>query len=359
MRTLLYVTTFLGLIGLAFWAYRENYQTQAALDHVEDLHRDIADARARLEALENAVGAQVRILSEPAGALVSIDGKKKGRTPLAVRLFEGEHLVSLSHRFARGSERRIEVVAGRTNTESFQLDPVGNVRIQVHPSDAVIRRMDVDDVSIGSFVAALSPGHYRFELSLTGFFPKVVELDVEAGTNTDRSLRLQQQSSTAILQLVSDEAGANVSVDGLIVGSTNIHRLEHPSLEKRVTSGNHTITVETRDGDTWRKRLHFSPGETLSVQLDFHKTSRSKSLASKGLKGAGIGLAATGLIYGVMAVADIRSSDSAERSRGRDRATTADIFLALGGISYLGGWYLGKKEPTARLERSHEQESLR
>ncbi|MCR8546501.1 cell division protein FtsL [Salipiger sp. P9] len=51
MRTLLYVTTFLGLIGLAFWAYRENYQTQAALDHVEDLHRDIADARARLAIL--------------------------------------------------------------------------------------------------------------------------------------------------------------------------------------------------------------------------------------------------------------------------------------------------------------------
>ncbi|MBN9887426.1 cell division protein FtsL [Salipiger abyssi] len=52
MRTMLYVTTFLGLIGLAFWAYRENYDTQAALDHVEDLHRDIADARARLAILK-------------------------------------------------------------------------------------------------------------------------------------------------------------------------------------------------------------------------------------------------------------------------------------------------------------------
>ncbi|MBU2963293.1 cell division protein FtsL [Citreicella sp. C3M06] len=52
MRTLLYVTTFLGLIGLAFWAYRENYDTQAALDTVEDLQRDIGDARARLAILK-------------------------------------------------------------------------------------------------------------------------------------------------------------------------------------------------------------------------------------------------------------------------------------------------------------------
>ncbi|MBY6004860.1 cell division protein FtsL [Salipiger bermudensis] len=52
MRTLLYVTTFLGLIGLAFWAYRENYDTKEALDTVDQLHRNIADARARLAILK-------------------------------------------------------------------------------------------------------------------------------------------------------------------------------------------------------------------------------------------------------------------------------------------------------------------
>ncbi|HBM62100.1 cell division protein FtsL [Salipiger marinus] len=51
MRTLLYVTSFMAVIGLSFWAYHENYETQAALDHVEDLQRDIGDARARLSIL--------------------------------------------------------------------------------------------------------------------------------------------------------------------------------------------------------------------------------------------------------------------------------------------------------------------
>ncbi|MDU8911170.1 cell division protein FtsL [Aestuariicoccus sp. MJ-SS9] len=51
MRSLLYATTFMAVIGLAFWAYHENYKTQAALDEVEDLSRDIAAARARLAVL--------------------------------------------------------------------------------------------------------------------------------------------------------------------------------------------------------------------------------------------------------------------------------------------------------------------
>ncbi|ANT60940.1 cell division protein FtsL [Salipiger sp. CCB-MM3] len=51
MRTLLYVTTFMAVIGLAFWAYHENYKTQASLDNVRQLQRDIGDARARLSIL--------------------------------------------------------------------------------------------------------------------------------------------------------------------------------------------------------------------------------------------------------------------------------------------------------------------
>ena len=48
MRQFLYVTSFLALIGLAFWAYRENYQTQASLKDVRQLHRDIGAAHERL-----------------------------------------------------------------------------------------------------------------------------------------------------------------------------------------------------------------------------------------------------------------------------------------------------------------------
>ncbi len=45
MRPVLYVLTFLAVIALGFWAYRENYATQAALKNVESLQRQIAGLR--------------------------------------------------------------------------------------------------------------------------------------------------------------------------------------------------------------------------------------------------------------------------------------------------------------------------
>ncbi|MGJ8623259.1 MAG: cell division protein FtsL [Yoonia sp.] len=51
MRGLLYVLAALGVMGLAFWAYQENYKTQAAIADVRDLHREIGAAHERLGVL--------------------------------------------------------------------------------------------------------------------------------------------------------------------------------------------------------------------------------------------------------------------------------------------------------------------
>lgn len=42
MRPLLYVLSFLAVLGLGFWAYRENYTTQGALREVANLQDEIA-----------------------------------------------------------------------------------------------------------------------------------------------------------------------------------------------------------------------------------------------------------------------------------------------------------------------------
>ena len=48
MRPVLYVLTFLALIALGFWAYRENYATQASLREVRGLQREITGLREAL-----------------------------------------------------------------------------------------------------------------------------------------------------------------------------------------------------------------------------------------------------------------------------------------------------------------------
>lgn len=51
MRSLLYIMTAMAVIGLAVWAYRENYQTQQVINETEDLQRQIGAARSRLAVL--------------------------------------------------------------------------------------------------------------------------------------------------------------------------------------------------------------------------------------------------------------------------------------------------------------------
>ena len=51
MRSLFIVLSVMAVIGLAFWAYRENYQTQEAQAEARSLQRQISTARDRLRVL--------------------------------------------------------------------------------------------------------------------------------------------------------------------------------------------------------------------------------------------------------------------------------------------------------------------
>ncbi|MBE1282685.1 MAG: cell division protein FtsL [Rhodobacteraceae bacterium] len=51
MRTIMFALTALAVIGLAFWAYRENYTTQQVLKETRQLQREIGEAQVRLSVL--------------------------------------------------------------------------------------------------------------------------------------------------------------------------------------------------------------------------------------------------------------------------------------------------------------------
>ena len=52
MRGFLFVFSILGVLGLAFWAYQENYRTQQSLGEVRQLHSNIGAAHQRLNVLK-------------------------------------------------------------------------------------------------------------------------------------------------------------------------------------------------------------------------------------------------------------------------------------------------------------------
>lgn len=51
MKSVLYLLTTLAVMGLAFWAYRENYRTQSAINEMSDVQRQIGRLREDLGVL--------------------------------------------------------------------------------------------------------------------------------------------------------------------------------------------------------------------------------------------------------------------------------------------------------------------
>lgn len=80
MRGLLYVLGTLGVIALAFWAYRENYTTQEAQARAEWLQREIATERQTLRMLR----AEWAYLNRPERlrALAELNFDRLGLLPL-------------------------------------------------------------------------------------------------------------------------------------------------------------------------------------------------------------------------------------------------------------------------------------
>lgn len=85
MRNLLYALTAMAVIGLAFWAYHENYATQNALTQTEKAQREITHARGRLAVLR----AEWAYLNRPDRLLelTEINFDKLGLLPLAPEQF--------------------------------------------------------------------------------------------------------------------------------------------------------------------------------------------------------------------------------------------------------------------------------
>ena len=80
MRSILYLVVAMVVMSLAFWAYRENYRTQDALNEMEAVQREIAGLREQLVVLR----AEWAYLNRPARLreLVTLNADKLNLKPI-------------------------------------------------------------------------------------------------------------------------------------------------------------------------------------------------------------------------------------------------------------------------------------
>jgi hypothetical protein len=200
------------------------------------------------------------------------------------------------------------------------------------------------------------PGNHQFTVSLDGYHEQTVSLDVEAGRTYDRHVHLIGIGGTGTLWIQTSIAGATVSVDGLVAGTTSASAAnDGAELRLQLDAGEHDIIVERGGARSWHDHIHVSPGETIVADVAFRDThvSRTKAL-TWGLAGVGVASLATGGTLGVMALRDVTSSNPDDHDRGKTRALVTDLLIVGGAVALYGAWRLSKREKTtATVRRTH------
>jgi hypothetical protein len=113
MRPIVYVLSFLGLIGLGAWAYRENYATQASLREVVALQDEIAALRENLTVQR----AEWAYLNRPERlrALATLNFDRLGLLPMEPTQFGATS--SVAYPPVEGTQ------TATTDVSSFDVDP--------------------------------------------------------------------------------------------------------------------------------------------------------------------------------------------------------------------------------------------
>lgn len=189
---------------------------------------------------------------------------------------------------------------------------------------------------------------------------------VESGPPTapaDASCRCAPSPSDRLsgtLRVHSNRAGATVSVDGLVIGTTSAAAVGSNSggtLSYQLAPGEHHAIVESPGTQAWHRRFHVSPGETVSVEVAFGGASGGKVL-TWGLAGFGVLGVAAGGTLGVLALRDAASADPSDHARGKTRALVTDLLIVGGAAALYGAWRLrDRPSTTATVQRSHTEVS--
>ena len=229
------------------------------------------------------------IESTPSGAKVWIDGAAvKGVTPITARgIPAGQCFIELRKGKLR-SAARASVVEGQIKTYSATLKPSkGKLEITSSPPEADIF---LDGVSIGrtpKIIDDIKLGQYTVLLKKAGHMPISRLVQIDEGVRRIVHLKLV---GLAMLAVRSDPSGAEIHLDGKLVGRT--------PAEFSVSQGRHKLTISAKNRQPLERTIEAKAATTTVVDyrlpLNYDVAGRMRRRQAKRRLGwitLGVGLA--------------------------------------------------------------------
>ena len=201
----------------------------------------------------------IAVSSRPAGAMLSVDGVPRGVTPASVHRFPGRHVARLELEGAPATY--VEFETGESPADFFfELpEPSVTVLLDTDPQGAAAT---LDGAFVGTtpvLLPEIAPGKHAFGLSLDGHRDATLERDLAAPTPALVFARLVP--STATLRVVSEPAGASVSVGGAPRGAAPI---DVPGIPEGETE----VAVSLPGFATFRRQVKLSSGDVLDLRAE-------------------------------------------------------------------------------------------
>lgn len=198
----------------------------------------------------------LRLVSSPeSGAVVYVDGKLIGKTPITTgRLEKGRHVIkSILPMYAPVSQE-VTVEAGLTSDATLNFS-ANFAQITLSVTGAEIW-VNGEQKGINSWSGRLAPGMYKLEARKIGYRPSVKTIELAAGEQQILALSVPTPM-LGTLDVSSNEVDVTVKVDGEVIGVT-------PNVFK-ILEGKHVIEFSKKDWEPVTYNIEVKEGEVLHV----------------------------------------------------------------------------------------------
>jgi len=218
----------------------------------------------------------VSLNSLPAGAVVKVDGKTFGKTPVELELAAGSHEIEISADRHKPWRERIEVKAGQPMTlPDVRLEPAdGRLAIRSRPAGATVL---IGTRYVGQTpleVEVVAGKEHEIQLSKAGYESASRKATVASGEMKGLELVLAPQEGVVLFTI--EPADAELFVDGTALGKVPAE-LKLPAVE-------HAIEIRKEGHDPFRTRTLPRPGLPQQVKATLKRRDAAPDA------GAGAGL---------------------------------------------------------------------
>jgi hypothetical protein len=233
--------------------------------------------------LAAAMVGSLRVVSSTPGAEVIFDGENKGPANAEISgLKPGQHIVEVRAKGFQSQSVEVQIVSGEQRVAKIDLQPgqaatarlrvvtpIPDVEIFLDGASVGKAPIDRNDLTPGKhFVVARKPGYAEWKR----------QVDVDVSTPVTLTAEL---SASGTLKILSNVGGAEVTLDGSVVGKT-------PLTLETVAAGDHLLEVKASGYIDARQSVHIDGGEQkiLAADLAQRRTGPSPTDIARRIRGS-------------------------------------------------------------------------